>query len=87
MTNNFMTNLDQQIDAWLNNLNYTIPHPNDSGRLDKLVLYGFRHIEGFSGAMLVAKIKKHNHNFNRADLNSLCKKIDTLLSFCKSNRL
>lgn len=80
-----MTKMDELIHAWLANVNFTVSHPNDTDRLNRLVMHGYKRVRGFSSTYLLNKIERHGHHFDEESLDSVMNRVDSLLAFCRSN--
>jgi hypothetical protein len=77
--------IDELIDIWLNNANFTVLHPCDIDRLNKLVLHGYKRVRSFSSDMLKVKMDKHGHHFDEVTMDHIMNRVDYLISFCRSN--
>ena len=80
-----MSKMDELIDIWLSNVNFTVSHPNDMDRFNKIVMHGYRYIRNFNSTYLRNKIDERDHYFDNDDLDDLMNRVDSLLAFCRSN--
>lgn len=80
-----MTKMDELVNAWLNNANFTVSHPSDIGRLNRLVLHGYKRVKNFSSSMLRDKMERHGHHFDEETMEHIMDRVDYLISFCRDN--